>query len=160
MARPTKLTPEVQAKLLEAIRVGASLASACDYAGVDYSNFRKWMIRGEKEKCGKYREFHEAVRLGQGRLELEMVIAWRSHCKDDWRAAAEFLARRFPDRWSPTLQLQAKLQVEMQQHIENEFNCFFEALMDDDVLSIEQKKRVLDIAASQNTAAKIGAEAN
>jgi uncharacterized Fe-S cluster-containing radical SAM superfamily protein len=64
MGRPSKLTPEVQEKICNAIRAGNYYEAACAYAGIDYSTFRRWMIKGEKAKKGKYHEFCEAVKKG------------------------------------------------------------------------------------------------
>lgn len=47
--RPGKLTPEVQEKILEAIRDGNYYEAACAYAGITYRTFRYWMERGEEE---------------------------------------------------------------------------------------------------------------
>lgn len=118
MARPSKLTPELQQRLIQAISIGSSLASACAYAGVSYKVFREWMIRGERESSGKYCEFREAVRHAEARTEIELVAAWRSHCKTNWRACAEFLSRRFPDRWSPSHTVKLEVQKELEKTLE------------------------------------------
>ena len=47
--RPSKLTPKVQQKIVEAIRNGNYYEVACRYAGVSYDSFRTWMARGEQE---------------------------------------------------------------------------------------------------------------
>lgn len=57
MARPTKLTPEIQKKIVAAISSGNYYEAACQYAGVDYATFRRWLIKGEEAKSGKYCEF-------------------------------------------------------------------------------------------------------
>ena len=36
MARPTKLTPEVEERLVHAISVGATYKDACAYAGISF----------------------------------------------------------------------------------------------------------------------------
>jgi transposase len=67
MARPSKLTPEVTKRLTEAIRAGNYYEAACGYAGIGYSTFRAWMVRGEKAKSGKYREFMRGYKKGRTR---------------------------------------------------------------------------------------------
>lgn len=47
--RPSKLTPRVQAKLVDAISQGNYYEVACKYAGISYKSFRDWMARGEQE---------------------------------------------------------------------------------------------------------------
>ncbi|MBD2082267.1 hypothetical protein [Leptolyngbya sp. FACHB-17] len=161
MARPTKLTPELQERLLQAIRIGASLKTACAFVGIDYSTFRMWMQRGEgthktRKSDRVYVEFVEAVRHVEAVLEVEMLTAWRSHTKENWKAAAEFLARRFPERWSPS----ATVRLLVDREVEAELNLLFDALMNDPELSIEAKKRVFMIAADLEKQAEVGAIVN
>ena len=100
--RPTKLTPERQQQLLEALRAGCFYETACASAGVSYETVRSWMRRGEEDGEGAYFEFLEAVEEAEAQLELELIGAWTEAARTDWRASMEFLARRYPDRWSPT----------------------------------------------------------
>lgn len=99
MGRPTKLTPEVQERICQAIRAGNYYESACAYAGIAYSTFREWMVKGEKAKSGKYREFMEAIKKAEYEAEVRMVAMWQKHMPDNWQAIATFLERRYPDRW-------------------------------------------------------------
>jgi hypothetical protein len=98
--RPTALTPEVTARLVAAIAGGSFLAPACRYAGVGYSTFRAWMVRGERQLSGKYRELREAVLSAEARVELKAVARWQEAIGQDWRAAMLFLERRYPKRWA------------------------------------------------------------
>lgn len=99
MARPSKLTPEVIKRLTEAIRAGNYYEAACGYAGIGYSTFRAWMVRGEKAKSGKYWEFVEAITRAEYEAEVRMVAQWQKHMPEDYRAIRDFLERRYPDRW-------------------------------------------------------------
>jgi len=99
MARPSKLTPEVTKRLTEAIRAGNYYEAACGYAGIGYSTFRAWMVRGEKAKSGKYREFVEAITRAEYEAEVRMVAMWQKHMPEDYRAIRDFLERRYPERW-------------------------------------------------------------
>lgn len=47
--RPTSLTPEVQARFMEAIRKGAAYEHAAGYAGISEKTFYNWRDRGEAE---------------------------------------------------------------------------------------------------------------
>ncbi len=94
MARPSKLTDECQARLVEALRSGATYALACQAAGVDYSTFRRWMRRGEKAKSGRYRLFHEAIRRAEGECAMSCLEAIRDSAPKEWTAAAWLLERR------------------------------------------------------------------
>lgn len=99
IGRPSKLTPERQEKLIQAIKAGNHLNVACAYAGIDYSNFRMWMRKGEAQKSGSYRDFHDAVKLAEAELEVKVVANWQKEIPNNWKAAESFLSKRFPDRW-------------------------------------------------------------
>lgn len=97
--RPSKLTSEVKARLVQAIEAGNYYEAACGYAGITYTTFRNWMIKGENAKSGKYREFFEAITRAETVAEVRMVAQWQQHMPEDYRAIRDFLERRFPERW-------------------------------------------------------------
>jgi len=99
MARPSKLTPEIQKKIIEAVKAGNYYEAACAYAGVSYSTLRGWIVKGEKAKSGKYLKFLEAVRQAEAEAEARIVLQWQKAMPEDWRAAQAFLERRYPERW-------------------------------------------------------------
>lgn len=96
--RPSKLTPETQKRILEALSVGTTYALACQYAGITYATFRRWMVQGEQAKSGKFRDFYDAVKEAEGRA----VVGWlakieRAANEGNWQAAAWKLERRYPE---------------------------------------------------------------
>jgi hypothetical protein len=98
MARPTKRTPETEAKILNALRVGASRKDAADAAGVDYSNFLRW--------TEQFREFREAVTRAEGEVAARMTARlYQEATKDggDWKASLEWLKRRRRDDWGDSV---------------------------------------------------------
>jgi len=97
--RKDKLTPEVQQKLIEAIKEGNYYEAACAYAGISYQTFLNWLERGKREKSGKFFEFFEAVTRAEAEAERKIVKMWIEAIPEDWRAARDFLERRYPDRW-------------------------------------------------------------
>lgn len=99
MARPSKLTPEVQQKLCDAVRAGNYFCAACAYAQVSYPAFRVWMKRGSTASSGRYRAFVDAVKKAQADSELAITALWQAQIPQNWQAARDFLARRFPRRW-------------------------------------------------------------
>jgi len=99
IGRPTKLNPTIEKRILEALRDGATYRSACAYAGIDYKTFRSWMLKGEGKRSGKFRRFWEAVQKAEHEAEMKCIKAWVSKIDEDWRAAKEFLERRFPEEW-------------------------------------------------------------
>ena len=140
MSRPSKLTPETQSKLIQAIRAGSHLITACRLVGVDYSSFRRWMIKGEKQRKGQFREFCEAVRGAEAEIEIRLVATWRQAAVEDWKAAAEFLSRRFPDRWSPTQKFQVQLEAEL--------NAIYDRIENDPTIPLEYKKIIFTVLSS------------
>jgi predicted transcriptional regulator len=100
VARPTKLTPEVQERILAAVRAGNYIEPSARSAGISPATFHRWIARGEKATSGIYRDFYEAVKRAEADAEVHAVAVIRKEIADgDWRAAAQFLERRFPDRW-------------------------------------------------------------
>lgn len=97
--RPTKLTPDIQVKLVQAIKAGNYFNVACEYVGIDYRTFRNWMKKGEESKSGQYFQFFHAIKKAEAEAETRMVAIWQNAMKDDWKAAATFLERKYPDRW-------------------------------------------------------------
>jgi transposase len=100
MARPTKLTDDLQLRILTALRIGSTHAQAALVAGVSESTFHRWMHDGEHAARGRFREFWEAVK----RAEAEAAVRWlaiidKSANEGAWQAAAWKLERRFPNEW-------------------------------------------------------------
>ena len=85
MARPTKLTAETHAAIVNAIKTGAPYKDAAGAAGVDYATFNNWMIAGEKASSGRFFEFFQAVSRAKhtARLNYVKVIA-RAANDGDW----------------------------------------------------------------------------
>ena len=85
--RPSKPTPTVQAKLCRALAMGAHYEPACVYAGVSYSTVRKWLIAGQREVNGQFREFFEVVTRAMHKAALKH---WQGHMAKDYRACRDF----------------------------------------------------------------------
>ena len=97
--RPTKLTPEVQEKILTAIRAGNYGHVAAKYAGIGERTFYRWMAQGEKARAGKYRQFRQAVEAAESEAEVRAVAIIQKQMPDNWRAALSYLERKHPKRW-------------------------------------------------------------
>lgn len=100
VGRPSKLTKAVTDKVCAALREGQTYQVACTLAGIDYTTFRKWLLRAEERKEPKYVAFLNAVTRAEREAEAEAVRKWRSAFDEDWRAVAEFLARRNKGDWT------------------------------------------------------------
>ena len=135
MARPSKLTDEVQDRIVRAIRAGNYAEAACHSAGISSSTFYRWMTRGDAE-AGAYRVFREAVLQAEAEAEVHAVAIIRRAMTDDWRAAMAYLERRYPSRWRrhQTTELTGELRSH---HAEPDFS----QLSDDDLATLEELTR-------------------
>lgn len=120
--RPSKLTPERQARMVEALAAMAHYEIVAARGGVTYQTFLNWRSRGEKayklreqaesdptvvvpEKERPYLAFFDATTRAEAEAELLASAKWVQWFDKDWRAIRDFLARRHPDRWGPTMAL-------------------------------------------------------
>ncbi|HEY4897587.1 MAG TPA: transposase [Solirubrobacteraceae bacterium] len=99
MARPTKLTPELQERIIKAVRAGNYAEAAARASGIAPSTYYRWLQRGTVEEHGAYRDFSEAVRQAEAEAEVHAVAILRRAMGEDWRAALAYLERRYPGRW-------------------------------------------------------------
>jgi hypothetical protein len=99
IGRRTKLTPEIQSKLVQAISLGTSYEAAATYAGVSRETVRSWLRRGERETRGIYHEFAEAMKVADGKATVACLATIRSAAQNDWKAAAWLLERRHPNEF-------------------------------------------------------------
>lgn len=99
MPRPTKLTPETQARIIQALEAGNYFETACGYAGVSATTGYNWMNKGRESTSGIYFEFLNAVEKASSNAEARNVALIQQAAKDTWQAAAWWLERRAPDRW-------------------------------------------------------------
>jgi transposase-like protein len=96
MARPTKLTPEVEAALLDAIDAGVSYALAARSAGIAESTLDTWRRRGERLPSSPHGAFLTRLK----RAEALAAVRWCRRLDGlptNWQAMAWKLERRHPD---------------------------------------------------------------
>lgn len=103
MPRRTKLTPDTQTRIVEALSAGNYFDASCEYAGIGESTGHSWMKRGHTEldrrekpnvkdgskqwdKEQPYVEFLEAVTYASAQVEVQIVAQIRVQGGDDWRA--------------------------------------------------------------------------
>jgi alpha-galactosidase/6-phospho-beta-glucosidase family protein len=98
--RPTKLTPEVQDKIVTALRAGNYQETAARYAGINHDTFYEWMRRGKDEPGSIFSDFAEAVEKAKADAEVrDVALIDRAAADGNWQAAAWKLERKFPNRW-------------------------------------------------------------
>ena len=77
MARPTKLTPELQAEMVLIIRAGNYQVVACRHVGIPEKTFYEWMRRGERgwKIDEPFREFRAEILKARATAEIESVAS-------------------------------------------------------------------------------------
>jgi transposase len=98
--RPDGLTPEVEKKILDAVRAGASMADAAGHAGVGERTVYDWLERAQQPKGPtKFSQFSQSLTRARADAKVGAIAAIRSAMPEDWRAALAFLERRHPQEW-------------------------------------------------------------
>lgn len=104
MARPTALTPDVRARICDAMRIGAYQVEAARFAGISESALLSWLRSGRDDIDAGRATAHASFVADFEAAEAEAVIraltvvqrAWKD---GDWRAAMGWLSRRHPHHW-------------------------------------------------------------
>lgn len=100
--RPSKLTDDVQKVIVEAIARGNFYSAASERAGIDYSSFKRWMEKGERQEpeFERYRAFRAAILVANAECQdAQLTRINRAAGLGTWQAAAWILERRFPEEW-------------------------------------------------------------
>jgi hypothetical protein len=101
MARPSKLTDELQERLVMAIAAGSTVEGAAATVGINSATHRRWMALGEQARTGRHRVFYDAVTRAEATSEVVLVGRMATAARNgSWRAAAWLLERRWPERWA------------------------------------------------------------
>jgi len=102
MGRPTKLNPEIQAKIVNLIKAGNYNEVACQAVGIHKDTFYFWMEKGRAAKSGIYSDFSDAIENASAVSEAHYLELIHKAAKEDttkWQASAWFLERKFKKRW-------------------------------------------------------------
>lgn len=126
--RPSKLTPELQERILDAILEGVYMETAAQAVGINKTTLYRWIERGETaeqnalaqaeehdagdELSGEelyeyanpadwpYMDFRHALKSAEAFGEIELVRkVTRGHGEQPWTAYMTVLERRFAERW-------------------------------------------------------------
>jgi hypothetical protein len=105
MPKPTDLTAAVQKCICDGIVAGMHLCPAAEACKVPAETATEWMRRGEnrhrnREQNAQYAQFSAAIHEAEAQCERALVLYWRQQTPENWQAARDLLARRFPERWA------------------------------------------------------------
>ncbi len=104
--RPTKLTPAIQEKIVQALSIGSYRGDAAEYAGIDPKTLRRWLVRGIQEPESEYGDFRSAVLEAESRAKVTaMSCITKASRGGDWKAAAYWLERKHPHQFAERSQL-------------------------------------------------------
>lgn len=94
-----KLTPAVQERICEMIRLGNFAAVSARVAGISEQTLYNWIKWGREQGSGPYYDFWKAVEQADADAEAALVAEIKRHAPNDWRASAEVLRRRYRRNW-------------------------------------------------------------
>lgn len=109
MARPTKLTPELQELICDYLANGVPQYAAAAAVGITSTTLDNWKRRGRdamnastkpKPEDAAYVEFLAAVELARGRAEAVYAMIVRRAADADAKVAMWWLDRAHPENWA------------------------------------------------------------
>ena len=95
MGRPTKLTPEVQTKIVQAIAGGNYKEIAAEWAGIAPDTLSRWLSRAREP----YLTFRRAVLEAERVAEIRCVALIMKGAAEDPKHAEWLLERKHHERW-------------------------------------------------------------
>lgn len=98
--RPSKLTPEITERFINAIQLGATYELASKYAGIAYQTLQNWRDKKEPE----FVAFFEDVLQAEGKAAIQWLAVLEKHSKADGKWAAWKLERRYPHEYGRIVQ--------------------------------------------------------
>lgn len=112
VGRPSMLTPATANRIVQVLRAGGYVDTACKVAGVNSRTFRRWMVEGDPEgedpKFAEHRALRMAVDQARAESETRNVATINQAAPTNWMAAAWLLERQYPERWGRPSQRQGK----------------------------------------------------
>ena len=99
--RKPKLTKELIELLGTALQNGNYIETACDFAGINRATLYRWLQESEQNGAKPLlRELSDTVRASRAQAEMRNVLRIQKAAEDSWQAAAWWLERSQPKKWS------------------------------------------------------------
>jgi hypothetical protein len=104
--RRSRLTPEVAAGIVLAVRAGDPFEVAAATQGIPRATFWDWMHRGETEGRDPYTDFSDRVRRAEAEAHTLFVGSVRRAAIDrnNWQAALAYLKMRWPNHYAERIE--------------------------------------------------------
>lgn len=96
--RPSKLTPELQARLTRLISIGIPIGVACEAEGITKKTLRNWRAKAEAGDAA-YDSFVADMDQALAKAEVGVTMHVIKAAQHDWRAGAWWLERRRPEHY-------------------------------------------------------------
>jgi hypothetical protein len=114
--RPTELTPVLQDKIIACLRAGFLRTATAEACGVGYATLKEWVARGEgtdpdRPSTPLYATFAALVRAAEADAQNDAIKVIIEAAKDDWRAAAWYLERRWPEQFGQKTKQEIKQEI-------------------------------------------------
>jgi transposase len=99
--RKPKLTKELIELLGTALQNGNYIETACDFAGINRATLYRWLHESEEDDAKPIlKELSDTVRKARAQAEMRNVLRIQKAADDSWQAAAWWLERSQPKKWS------------------------------------------------------------
>jgi transposase len=100
MARPCKLTPEIQQRIGDNVALGLTYSLAASAAGVTYKTLNIWSNKGKTEKSGKYIDFYLYIQKRNADAAKALLERLNESAKGgNCQVCMFILERRFPEEF-------------------------------------------------------------
>ena len=143
MARRSKLNPEVQRRILQAIQSGATYEHAAHFAGISRTTLYYWLRKGEEQARGVYRTFFNEFKKAESLCCVAALAIINNEAKKGtWQAAAWLLERRFPEyaRGGPSpVQITIDAEEVSVKTLVTEYNNFVRPLVDGPIIDLDEE---------------------
>lgn len=100
----TLCTPEVQRKIINALKLGAYKQMASAAAGIANSTLISWMRRGARGE-EPFRSFAVAVEKAQAEAKIQLLGRIQLHGNEHWQALAWILERTAPKEFGRKVEI-------------------------------------------------------
>ena len=106
-----KPSDKIRKRVCDSIRAGNYPNTAARAAGIHPATHYRWLRKGKDESesqtagndpvegADPYLKYYLHIERAKAESEQHAVKTWTDKLPDDWRAARDFLARRFPEDW-------------------------------------------------------------
>ena len=142
MSRRTKLNPEVQKRILQAIQTGATYEVAAGFGGITRQTLFYWLQRGEEKKEEPYLTFFNEFKKAEARCCVgALAVVQKAAQTGTWQAAAFLLERRFDytKQQQPPIQVSIDIENVDSKTLIAEYKTHLASLIEGPVIDLDEE---------------------